>query len=96
MAQAAGADLWHMWHCHGSYGFRHPDPAFPFGIRTKGLPDWQPGAPPEREALMPWILVNRRGRRFTNEYDPYMQDTGARPLARFDPLTQERWPFQPG
>lgn len=89
MAQAAGADLWHMWHYHGSYGFRHPDPAFPFGIRTKRLPDWQPGAPPEKEALMPWILLDRRGRRFMNEYDPYMQDTGARPLSRFDPLTQE-------
>ena len=89
MAQAAGADLWHMWHYHGSYGFRHPDPAFPFGIRTKRLPDWQPGAPPEKEALMPWILLDRRGRRFMNEYDPYMQDTGARPLSRFDPLTQQ-------
>ncbi len=89
MAQSAGADLWHMWHYHGSYGFRHPDPAFPFGIRTKRLPDWQPGAPPEKEARMPWILLDRRGRRFMNEYDPYMQDTGARPLARFDPLTQQ-------
>ncbi len=89
MAQAAGADLWHMWHYHGSYGFRHPDQAFPFGIRTKRLPDWQPGAPPEKEARMPWILLDRRGRRFMNEYDPYMQDTGARPLVRFDPLTQQ-------
>jgi succinate dehydrogenase/fumarate reductase flavoprotein subunit len=94
MAQAVGADLWHMWHYHGSYGFRHPDPAFPFGIRTKRLPDWRPGAgeagaSADRPVRMPWILLDRRGRRFMNEYDPYVQDTGARPLARFDPLTQE-------
>ncbi|MBM3521749.1 MAG: FAD-binding protein, partial [Alphaproteobacteria bacterium] len=24
MAQSAGAALWHMWHYHGSYGFKHP------------------------------------------------------------------------
>ena len=29
MAQAVGADLWHMWHFHGSYGFRHYDPDYP-------------------------------------------------------------------
>ena len=26
MATDVGADLWHMWHYHGTYGFRHPDP----------------------------------------------------------------------
>ncbi|MCC6531921.1 MAG: FAD-binding protein [Burkholderiales bacterium] len=87
MAQAAGADLWHMWHLHGSYGFRHPDPAYPFGIRTKRLPDWTPGvrAP---EAKMSWILLDRDARRFTNEYQPYVQDTGHRPLDRYDPDQQ--------
>src|SRR4029453_13961527 len=30
MAQTLGADLWHMWHYHGSYGFKHPDPDYPF------------------------------------------------------------------
>jgi succinate dehydrogenase/fumarate reductase flavoprotein subunit len=89
MAQALGADLWHMWHYHGSYGFRHPDPAYPFGIRTKRLPDWQPGTPLRGEVSMPWILLDRRGRRFMNEYDPYVQDTGARPFARYDPLRQD-------
>ena len=40
MAQAAGADLWHMWHYHGTYGFRHPDAdEFPYGIRLHRLPD---------------------------------------------------------
>jgi succinate dehydrogenase/fumarate reductase flavoprotein subunit len=85
MAQAVGADLWHMWHMHGSYGFRHPDPAYPFGIRTKRLPDWLPGEGPRGDVRMPWILVDRRGRRFMNEYEPYLQDTGARPFDRYLP-----------
>ena len=89
MAQALGADLWHMWHYHGSYGFRHPDPSYPFGIRTKRLPDWQPGGKPRGDVRVPWILLDRRGRRFMNEYDPYAQDTGARPFARYDPLAQD-------
>lgn len=89
MAQALGADLWHMWHYHGSYGFRHPDAAYPFGIRTKRLPDWLPGTPLRGDVSMPWILLDARGRRFMNEYDPYLQDTGARPFARYDPLRQD-------
>ena len=89
MAQALGADLWHMWHYHGSYGFKHSDPAYPFGIRTKRLPDWQPGTPLRGDVAMPWILLDAHGRRFMNEYDPYVQDTGARPFARYDPLRQD-------
>ncbi|MEO8544249.1 MAG: FAD-dependent oxidoreductase [Burkholderiaceae bacterium] len=89
MAQTLGADLWHMWHYHGSYGFRHPDPAYPFGIRTKRLPDWQPGTPLRGNVSMPWIMLDARGRRFMNEYDPYVQDTGARPFARYDPVRQQ-------
>jgi succinate dehydrogenase/fumarate reductase flavoprotein subunit len=89
MAQTLGADLWHMWHYHGSYGFRHPDPAYPFGIRTKRLPDWQPGTALRGDVSMPWILLDRRGRRFMNEYDPYVQDTGARPFVRYDPAVQD-------
>ena len=38
MTTDLGAELWHMWHFHGTYGFRHPD--LPFAIRTKRLPDW--------------------------------------------------------
>lgn len=108
MAQAVGADLWHMWHYHGTYGFRTPD--YPLGIRTKRLPDWYPaqGADAEvrfdamfsddragntgeadRAVKMPWILLNRDGRRFMNEYEPYLQDTGHRPLDRYRPETQE-------
>jgi succinate dehydrogenase/fumarate reductase flavoprotein subunit len=89
MAADVGADLWHMWHFHGSYGFRHSDPAYPFGIRVKRLPDW---VPPDAEDSVPmsWILVDRRGRRFTNEYQPYMHDTGHRDLDRVSPETMDR------
>ncbi|NIA67882.1 FAD-binding protein [Pelagibius litoralis] len=91
MAQAAGAALWHMWHYHGSYGYRLPDPAYPYGVRVKRLPDWQPGpdgSTAEDLPLMAWILLDQDGRRFMNEYEPYVQDTGARPLAAFDPGRQ--------
>ncbi len=97
MAQAAGAALWHMWHWHGCYGYRLPDPAYPFGVRVKRLPDWQPDAEGRAQAdlpVMPWILVGREGTRFMNEYEPYVQDTGARPLAAYDPMRQ-RHPFNP-
>lgn len=89
MAQDLGAALWHMWHYHGSYGFKHPDPAYPFAIRTKRVPDWQPGAGPPDDVVMPWILLDRSARRFMNEYEPYLQDTGARPFDRFVPERQE-------
>lgn len=84
MAQQAGASLWHLWHYHGSYGFRHPDPSYPFGVRLKRLPDWLPGSPFREDVTMSWILVDRAGRRFMNEYEPYMQDTGHRALEGFD------------
>lgn len=84
LAQTAGASLWHMWHYHGSYGFRHTDPDYPFGIRLKRLPDWLPGELPRDGVTMSWILLDRAGRRFMNEYEPYMQDTGHRALERFD------------
>jgi succinate dehydrogenase/fumarate reductase flavoprotein subunit len=89
MAQEIGAGLWHMWHFHGSYGFRHPDPHYPFGIRLKRLPDWVPGRGLREDVVMSWILVDRHGRRFMNEYEPYMQDTGHRPFEAFDPVLQD-------
>jgi succinate dehydrogenase/fumarate reductase flavoprotein subunit len=88
MAQEAGAGLWHMWHLHGVYGFHHPDPGFKFGIRVKRLRNWIPGVSQERALPMSWIVVDQRGKRFMNEYDPYMQDTNYRPMAFFDPATQ--------
>ncbi len=57
MAQSVGAALWHLWHYHGSYGFRHTDPAYPFGIRLKRLPDWRVDMPPRPDVTMSWILV---------------------------------------
>ncbi|MBX9811526.1 MAG: FAD-dependent oxidoreductase [Burkholderiales bacterium] len=93
MAQALGADLWHMWHFHGSYGFRHTDPKYVFGIRTKKLPDWTPGVLPT-SVRMSWILVDRTGRRFMNEYQPYAHDTGHRFFDRYDP-TAMRFPAMP-
>lgn len=88
MSQEVGADLWHMWHFHGSYGMRHPDADYPFAIRMKRFPDWQPGAAFPENVQMPWILLDQDGKRFMNEYDPYMQDTGARPFSMFDPQRQ--------
>jgi succinate dehydrogenase/fumarate reductase flavoprotein subunit len=93
IGQDVGASLTHLWHFHGSYGFHHPDPAFPFGIRVKRLPDWTPDVAPA-EAAMTWILVDRKGRRFMNEYAPYFHDTGHRPLERMDTETQ-RFAYQP-
>ncbi len=84
MAQAVGAALWHMWHYHGVYGFKHPDPAYPFGIRPKRLPDWIPGESARPDVKLPWIIVDRLGRRYMNEYQPYTQDTTWRAMAIFD------------
>ena len=88
MAQDAGAALWHMWNYHGVYGFRHPDPDYPYGLRPKRLPDWVPGEPPRNDVKMPWIVVDRAGKRYMNEYPPYMQDTSARPMSLYDTETQ--------
>jgi len=88
MAQDLGAALWHLWHVHGAYGFRHSNPAYPYGIRVKRFPDWFPGEPDKVNLKMAWIVLDRSGNRFMSEYQPYTQDTGVRPLGRFDPLTQ--------
>ena len=87
MAQDVGAALWHMWHYHGVYGFKHPDPGYPFGIRPKRLPDWIPGEAARPDVKVPWIIVDRQGYRFMNEYQPYTQDTTWRSMAAFDGQT---------
>jgi succinate dehydrogenase/fumarate reductase flavoprotein subunit len=87
MAQDVGAALWHMWHYHGVYGFKHPDPDYPFGIRPKRLPDWIPGEAAHPDVKVPWIILDRNGRRFMNEYQPYTQDTTWRAMALFDSLS---------
>jgi len=93
MAQDVGADLWHMWHQHGSYGFKHPDPNCALGIRVKHLPGWIP-TQKDTSVPMSWILVNDQGQRFMNEYPPYLQDTGVRPIDHYDPEHQ-KFPFIP-
>lgn len=110
MAQAVGADLWHMWHYHGPYGLKHSDPAYPFGLFLKAVPMWTPGRLDEvsslgveepadggkRKALarLAWIVVDQDGRRFMNEYPPYPGDSGVRPFDAFDFLRQ-RFPRNP-
>jgi len=89
MAQDVGAALWHMWHFHGSYGFKYPDPTYPYGVRAKRLPDWMPGRAHAAKVKMAWILLDRSGSRYMNEYDPYLQDTAHRPMHLFDPLSQD-------
>lgn len=101
MAQAVGADLWHMWHYHGPYGMRDPQGEYPFALYLKNLPMWTPepvraeggagglgGGSDGRVAPMAWILVDQTGRRFMDEYPPYPGDTGVRPFDHFDPKTQ--------
>lgn len=100
MAQSVGADLWHMWHYHGSYGLRRTDdPDYPYGIRLTRFPDWTPGMVATDEEVpdfflathgmeMPWIVVDQSGRRYMNEYPPYPGDTGHRSMAFLDPVTQ--------
>ncbi len=94
MAQDMGAQLWHMWHVHGAYGFRHSDPAYPYAIRLKRFPDWFPGEKNNVRIKMAWILVDAGGKRFMNEYQPYTQDTGVRPMQYYDPETM-RFPRNP-
>jgi hypothetical protein len=94
MAQALGAELWHMWHFHGSYAFKHPDPDFPFALRVKRLPDWNPAEKDEADVKMVWIVVDQHGRRYMNECPPYAQDTSHRPMHYMDSETM-RYPRIP-
>lgn len=94
MAQDLGAALWHMWHVHGAYGFRHSDPAYPYAIRVKRFPDWFPGEQHRARVKMAWILLDQDGRRFMAEYQPYTQDTAVRPMQHYDPAWQ-RFPRNP-
>jgi succinate dehydrogenase/fumarate reductase flavoprotein subunit len=83
-----------MWHYHGCYGFPSPKPGYPYGVRVKRLPDWRPGDGDPALPRMAWILLDHTGRRFMNEYEPYVHDTGARPLGVFDPAAM-KYPRNP-
>jgi len=85
MAQAVGADLWHMWHYHGPYGIRHSDPDYPLGLYAKALPMWTPDRPGKPLPRMAWIIVDQHGRRYVDEYQPYLSDTGVRQFDHYDP-----------
>jgi len=81
MAQKVGAALWHMWHFHGSYGFKVPE--LPIAIRHS----WRGFRDDNRK--MPWIAVDRFGKRFMNEYPPCPQDTPIRALEYYDADIQD-------
>jgi succinate dehydrogenase/fumarate reductase flavoprotein subunit len=78
MAQKAGAALWHMWHFHGSYGFKFDDyePAIRIVIRGRR----------SGESKISWILLDQYGKRFMNECHPAPNDSMHRNLEFFDPL----------
>ena len=88
MAQDVGASLWHMWNFHGTYGLRHTDPDYPFGLRMARLPDWVPGHPMSHVSKMAWIIIDQNGERYMNEYPPYAHDIGHRPMQYYDTETQ--------
>lgn len=77
MAQKAGAALGHMWHFHGSYGFKFEEYPLAFRIILSG--------PRNSKRKLGWINVDKFGQRFMNEYQPAPQDTMHRPLQHFDP-----------
>ena len=77
MAQKVGASLWHMWHIHGSYGYKFEE--FPIAFRTPFAGSRNPNR------IMPWIVVDRFGVRYMNEYQPAPQDTAHRAMEIFDP-----------
>ena len=81
MAQKVGAALWHMWHFHGSYGFKYPE--IPVAFRHSFV------GPRVKGRKMPWILVDKFGRRFMNENPSATQDVGARPLEFYDANIQD-------
>lgn len=91
-AQAVGADLWHMWHYHGTYGFAHPDG---FGVRLKGGECWNP-QDPRMDMHKPFrhIVVDKNGRRFMNEHPPYLTDHAHRPMEWWSP-EETRYPRIP-
>jgi hypothetical protein len=66
-----------MWHLHGSYGFKLPH--LPVAIRSPL------GGARDAHRPLHWIIVDQRGKRFTNELPPAPQDTLSRPLAHLDP-----------
>lgn len=76
MSQKVGAALWHMWHVHGSYGFKFPE--FPIAFRHPLAGQRNP------KRILPWIVVDKFGNRYMNECQPAPQDTAHRAMELFD------------
>jgi succinate dehydrogenase/fumarate reductase flavoprotein subunit len=81
MAQKVGADLWHMWHIHGSYGFSFPELG---KIAIRHGQGYGPYGRYGREKKMVWIAVDKLGRRYMNEYPPMPADLAHRPMELFN------------
>lgn len=78
-AQKAGAQLWHMWHIHGSYGFKVDE--LPVAFRN------HMGGARRVERPVAWIVVDQHGRRYMNEAPPAPQDTPWRDMMHLDTET---------
>jgi len=76
MSQEVGAALWHMWHVHGSYGFKFDEYPLAFRHIFSG--------PRNMHRKMSWIVVDKRGRRYMDEYPPAPQDLSHRPMELYD------------
>lgn len=77
MSQEVGAALWHMWHIHGSYGFKFNEYPLAFRHIFSG--------PRNMNRKMVWIVVDKKGSRYMNEYPPAPQDTSHRAMELYDP-----------
>src|SRR5262249_60008915 len=55
------------------------------GTRHRRRPAGIRGEAAGADVTVPWIIVDRAGRRYMNEYPPYTQDTSWRPMATYDP-----------
>jgi len=76
MAQKVGAALWHMWHLHGSYGFKFPEVSIAFRNALAGSRN--------SKHIVPWIVVDKFGSRYMNECPPAPSDTPHRAMELFD------------
>lgn len=83
LAARAGAALWHLANVHGSYGFLLPGRDVPIRNHLGGAR--------RDDRPVGWILVDRRGRRFTNEAPRAPQDTPWKALAAIDDASGEAW-----
>ncbi|MBI2184148.1 MAG: FAD-binding protein [Thaumarchaeota archaeon] len=82
-AQKVGAKLWHMWHIHGSYGFKHPE--LPVALRHR----FSGGRDSKGVRIFPWIIVNRLGKRYMNEQPIAPQDSPWRAMSYYDTDLQD-------